>query len=221
MPKLSELIPFMARTLGVAESSVSVFARHARAEGLLSSKGRGPGGAEMTATDCTNLLLAIMAGHAGIQAKDAPGAVIEYRALVDRNEEDGPGWAILDVLSSLSALPEHHTFGSAIDALIHGAETGELVTVWWHHLRWIRIAVARGRLLAPPTASIEIRVDKNGIPKRYDPGLNNNSDDAWMVYPPRKEQAGDLESQASISQSTIFKLGMFLSGQPAFMETDT
>ncbi len=70
--KLSELIPCVAKVTGVTEASVAVHARHLRAERLISTSGRGPGGAEMTAEDAAALLVSIIGAD---QAKNGPAIV--------------------------------------------------------------------------------------------------------------------------------------------------
>lgn len=72
MAKLSELIPCVAKVTGVAESSVAVHARHLRAARLISTSGRGPGGAEMTSTDCAALLISLIGTD---QAKNGPDII--------------------------------------------------------------------------------------------------------------------------------------------------
>jgi hypothetical protein len=58
--KLVQLIPGMARALGVAEGTVRLAASGLRKHGLVTTGGRGPGGAVMNPTDAANILLAIM-----------------------------------------------------------------------------------------------------------------------------------------------------------------
>lgn len=55
--KLSELIPHTAAWTGVSDKHINTVARVLRPAGLISSQGRGPGGALMTTSDKINLLL--------------------------------------------------------------------------------------------------------------------------------------------------------------------
>src|SRR5665647_309197 len=55
--KLSELIPHTAAWTGVSDTHVNTVARVLRPAGLVSSQGRGPGGALMTTSDKINLCL--------------------------------------------------------------------------------------------------------------------------------------------------------------------
>jgi hypothetical protein len=62
MAKLSELIPVLSRQFDARdfpEKTVAVFARHLRLARLISTGGRGRGGADQTPTDCTNMVLAM------------------------------------------------------------------------------------------------------------------------------------------------------------------
>jgi hypothetical protein len=60
MPKLSQIIGPFAEALWVTPKSVNVLAMLLRKHGLITSAGRGSAGAEMGASDATNLLLAVM-----------------------------------------------------------------------------------------------------------------------------------------------------------------
>lgn len=77
MAKLAQLIEAVSSHSGVPLPTVSLTARHVREAGLISSGGRGPGGAEMTPTDATNLLIGTVAA---MQVKDAPEVVRLFRS---------------------------------------------------------------------------------------------------------------------------------------------
>ena len=57
--KLSKLIPHTSEWLGIPKPTVESVAKYLRPAGLLSSGGRGPGGAEMTVDDKINLFLGV------------------------------------------------------------------------------------------------------------------------------------------------------------------
>jgi hypothetical protein len=59
MATLSNLVSVLAQATGVPEATVFAYGRFAREAGLISQAGRGLGGAQMTATDAANLLIAI------------------------------------------------------------------------------------------------------------------------------------------------------------------
>lgn len=60
MPRLSQIIDPFASVLGVPARTMNVIAAVLRKNGMITKAGRGPGGAQMQNTDCTNLLLAAM-----------------------------------------------------------------------------------------------------------------------------------------------------------------
>jgi hypothetical protein len=134
MAKLSDLIPTLAQVLPMPEPTVAMYARYLREAKLISSGGRGPGAAQMTATDCARLLIAIMAAD---QVKEAASAVEAYWPLVmeeidtklglpvDKRE----GWAdlpeaILDIL--MPDGNEEQSFGETVAFLIEGVRLGTL-----------------------------------------------------------------------------------------------
>jgi len=134
MAKLSDLIPALAQVLAMPEQTVAVIARALRKERLISTGGRGPGAAKMTAEDCARLLIAIMAAD---QVKNSVAAVQNFWALeleeIDTKlglpkalQED---WAelpevILDILMPDGA--EEQNFGETVTALIEAARDGIL-----------------------------------------------------------------------------------------------
>src|SRR5687767_1385308 len=79
MVKLSGLLPVATASQGLPASAGVTVTRSLRPAGLLNSGGRGPGAAEMTDADATNLLLGLTCSD---QAKNAAVAVARYRALV-------------------------------------------------------------------------------------------------------------------------------------------
>lgn len=119
--KLIELLPVVSETLGLPLASVRVFAMHLRKHGLISSGGRGRGGAEMKASDLTNLLLATMLGG---PAKDAHTAVQRLReASVDPNSSHRgePARPIEDHPMFM----RRHALGDALDAIFLSYASGD------------------------------------------------------------------------------------------------
>jgi hypothetical protein len=123
MAKLVELIPVLSQQFDkrdYPEKTVGVFARHLRMARLLSTGGRGRGGAEMTPTDATNMILAMTSG---LPSQDAAEAVNTYRNLrqsyVDYARDEGaPVVPWIDELKGA-------TLGTVIDRLIASATTDE------------------------------------------------------------------------------------------------
>ena len=122
MAKLSGLIPILAELLALPEKSVAMYARHLREARLITTGGRGLGGAKMSPKDCSNLLIAIMGGN---YAKDAAKTVRKYRRITPR--ADHTIWQLdrLD-LPGLKTLPARHHFGRAFDRLFSAAANGTL-----------------------------------------------------------------------------------------------
>jgi len=84
VPKLSQIIEPFGQTLGVHPRSINVLAMTLRKAGLISKGGRGPAGAEMRSCDCTNLLLAAMAGG---EATSAHETVMYLRSAIPLSME--------------------------------------------------------------------------------------------------------------------------------------
>lgn len=124
MAKLSALIPAVANSLGLPEKTVAIYARHLREARLISTGGRGPGGAEMTPQDCANLLVAILGGNL---AKDAALTVQHYASLPAGGDEQRDRWELESFkIPELITLQERHSFGAALEALIASAKDGHL-----------------------------------------------------------------------------------------------
>ena len=134
MAKLSDLIPVLAQVLPMPEQTVAMYARHLREARLISTGGRGPGAAQMTATDCARLLIAIMAAD---QVKNTVSAVetfwpLELEVMNTKHtvpEEIQEDWAsvpedILDIMMPDGA--EEQNFGETVAALIEAARVGTL-----------------------------------------------------------------------------------------------
>jgi hypothetical protein len=86
--KLSELIPHTSAWTGVSDTHVGTVARVLRPAGLISSQGRGPGGALMTTSDKINLLL----GTCGVEIANRAADYVRvwrrsFRADKDRHPE--------------------------------------------------------------------------------------------------------------------------------------
>ncbi|WP_437872070.1 hypothetical protein ACSD7O_08045 [Methylorubrum extorquens] len=83
MAVLSTLVKALAEVEGLEETQVAWVGRYLREAGLVSSGGRGRGGAQMTVTDAANLLIGVNATSA---AKEAVGAVVSIRDLTVADE---------------------------------------------------------------------------------------------------------------------------------------
>ncbi|WP_461653663.1 hypothetical protein [Methylorubrum aminovorans] len=83
MAVLSTLVKALAEVEGLEETQVAWVGRYLREAGLVSSGGRGRGGAQMTVTDAANLLIGV---NATSTAKEAVGAVVSIRDLTVADE---------------------------------------------------------------------------------------------------------------------------------------
>lgn len=117
MAKLPRLIETVANNSGIPQPTVSLTARHVREAGMISSGGRGPGGAEMTPTDATNLLIGTVAA---MQVKDAPEVVKQFRCA----KPIDPGWGEphADAQISIPGFAEL-SFGEMLDELFNQLAT--------------------------------------------------------------------------------------------------
>ena len=123
MAKLSDLIPVLSRLFDARdypEKTVAVFARHLRLARLLSTGGRGRGGADMTPADCTNMILSMLSG---LEAQDAAESVQVYREVKPaylewQRDEDAPRIPWLDELQGAM-------LATVIERLIASAMTDE------------------------------------------------------------------------------------------------
>lgn len=137
MAKLSNLVATLSRVLNRPEPTVSLIARHLREAGMLSSGGRGPGGADMTASDCVSLLLGVVCAE---QANTAPVAVARWRtttmnqAIVRLAYESSESEGVVTQTARDDCPAEWlflkapgKTLGAALECLIEGFANGGLL----------------------------------------------------------------------------------------------
>ena len=221
MAKLSDLIPATASVLGVPEKTVAIYARHLREARLITTGGRGPGGAEMKPRDCVNLLIAILGAE---YAKDAAKIIKKYRPIVAGM--DSRKWRIPNMpLPALTQLPEYHQFGNALEALIKAAIDGSLEQA----LETARERLTELQITFPPTVSVSIRgpvpVARISIwAAEWSEEVTYSEPNPWLKTnkPPkeavknwekkieRRGPMGDLEQARLVSTQTILALGQLL-----------
>jgi hypothetical protein len=123
--KLSAFVPFLAEVTGVPAKSVNVVTMHLRKAGLITTGGRGRGGAELQTRDATNTLLALMGSQ---QAKGAATAVRGLRELPLTLIIDGDElvWTCPDPQTE-SVFPQLDVglLGSCLDSLFDQFARGE------------------------------------------------------------------------------------------------
>ncbi len=218
MAKLSDLIPATASVLGVPEKTVAIYARHLREARLITTGGRGPGGADMTPRDCANLLIAIMGAE---YAKDAAQVIKKYRPIVT-----GGKWRLSKMpIDALTQLPEHHQFGNALEALITAATDGsleqalEVVSERVRELRSVFPLTFSVSIMGPvPVARISISAAEWSEEVPYsepDPWLKTDKPPKtavrkWEKKMERLGPMGDLEQARIVSTRTILALGQLL-----------
>jgi len=76
---LSELVSQIAELTDIPKATIFAYGRFAREGGLISQKGRGRGGASMTATDVANFLIAL--GGTSV-TREAANAIALFRRMV-------------------------------------------------------------------------------------------------------------------------------------------
>jgi hypothetical protein len=135
MAKLSQLVKEMAEAMGVPEATVNQLARQVREAGMISSGGRGPGGAEMTPQDCTNLLLAVVSRNlkggvaAHVAAYRASGGHVEWQQYkTERTEGESTHETNHDLKPEvLRFIPNVVSLGDLLDGLFERAADGSLL----------------------------------------------------------------------------------------------
>jgi hypothetical protein len=88
MATLSELVETIARVEGLDSSAVNLVARYVREAGLITTGGRGSSAATMFVTDAANLLIAVNATTAAVDAAKITRTYRALEAYEPRNEAD-------------------------------------------------------------------------------------------------------------------------------------
>jgi hypothetical protein len=120
----------MADTLGISKATVTQYDRVLAESGLRSRSGRGTSAARVTSRDATHLLIALAASPIfGLSAKDAARTCEVYASLrsvwMVKGFDGSKSFASFG-LPTLADLPERHSFGEALSALIDAAGRGEV-----------------------------------------------------------------------------------------------
>lgn len=196
--KLSTLVPGLAQVLGVPASTVNVYARHLRDARMLSTGGRGPGGAAMTPHDCATLLAAVLVSD---QANRAPDAVQVCRRMVAQ------GRALADVPPVFDIrLP----FLDQLASLIAEAQSGALREAF-EHLSRPSLTVEVGTPL-PGAMILLTGSDAEGHPNFLYQASYLSPELADPDSALSAVRAGDMSVLRTVSHHTIFHLGALLRG---------
>jgi hypothetical protein len=107
MATISELASTIAQAEGLDLATVALIARYVREAGFIKKKGRGPSAARMVVADAANLLIAVNASTAAIEAGEVVPVYRELAAF----ESDNKG----------RRSKRNGTFGEALELLIEAA----------------------------------------------------------------------------------------------------
>jgi hypothetical protein len=191
-----QLVQVMAAVLGIPKAAVVQYDRVLAENGLRSKSGRGTSAARVTSGDAANLLMAIAASTLfGLSAKYATDMCKNFASLISV----GPTGVQKELsklgLTTLGSLPDGHSFGKAVSALIESAGKGELSK---DHLVWVQ-------LIGPePSAQISVApwlFGNYADPRKYKCSVAS-----------RRLRGGDLLHTSSISLVTIRALGALVYG---------
>ncbi len=212
------LVRGMAQLLGMSEVYMAAYDRELAKHGLRSKRGRGTSAAVMTASDATNLLIAVMSGA---QAKDAAEAVVCYAGLLARVQKTSvsDGSKVMTFfnyrghidsgslgLSSIDALAVGHSFFDFINAMIESAECGELERAVGD-----RVADKKHQLPGSRgTWGLSIRVSAPEPQAETSLGCDGAAYGCIYSRPKTDSARGDLQREMRISESTIIGIGRIL-----------
>ncbi|MBP2294717.1 hypothetical protein [Azospirillum rugosum] len=196
MAKLSTLVPALAEVLGLPEPSVALPARRLREARVISTGGRGPGGADMTASDCAALLVAVLASES---ASAAPAVVQEWRRLQSRF---GEGRSRMDA-GMAAVLDPSAGFLDQLSSIIDLGRSG-VIERMFSHMMAPQIVVHLGM----PVRSAFISIHSGN----EDGELSVVFMCEYGVMPdePDDEQSGDLTVSKVITDKTLLRLGLLL-----------
>ena len=238
MARLSQLVPTVANVLGVPEKTVNVFSRNLREAGLISSGGRGPGGAHMTPFDAANLIIAVAGSNL---VKDAVETVKHYAELPAISSEhhtqtdahnfenfgnEPPIWDLRGFpIVGLRSLPHGHSFREALAALIASAANGSLrdtiedlpkahVDEHTNPTIYSIEVTLRG-----PYPQASIRLWTTGFDERMRYGEEISMPDyetakKWERETSKRFDIKDLKQMREFTEVAIFALGDLLSDKP-------
>ncbi len=185
---------------------------------LRSKRGRGTSAAIMTATDATNLLIAVMSGA---QAKDASVAVARYAALIARTQKTSinDGSKVITFfdyrgridsgtlgLASIDDLAVGHKFFDFVHAMIESAESGQLERAVGDRIT-DKMHQMPGR-----TGSWGLSIRVSGPEPKAEISLSCDGSAHGCIYSEHETEpaSGDLQREMLISEATIIGIGRIL-----------
>jgi hypothetical protein len=197
MASPGQLVQVMADALGISRAAVTQYDRVLAENGLRTKAGRGRSAAQVTSTDAANLLIAIAgAPPSGLPAKDAVRICKNFSSL---SHIEG-NWQATNLsklgLTKLARLPDAHSFGSALSALIGSVRKGELYEMPADEI-WVNFVGPKS------SAEIVIRSDELNLELRF---LYRN------VRKPGGLFDGNLFLRSTVGIVTIHALGQLVLG---------
>jgi hypothetical protein len=180
-----QLVEATAEILGVSEATVIVHDRNlaSAAVPLRTVAGRGRAAAKVIAVDAANLLIAVVASES---VKDSVKTVHAYRDLRGAS-------AVASGVTRYDQLPEGHTFGDALAALVDAAATKEI----------------------KPDRKFNLKIEFYGPRPKAKIEWNIDGRVSWTLYEPKSKwpartkasNLGGLQRTSTITESTIFCVG--------------
>ncbi|CAO3355489.1 hypothetical protein [Azospirillum palustre] len=211
MAKLSELIPTIAATLGMPETAVEAYAKVLRKAGLITTGGRGFGAADMSAKDCGNLLIAIMAGSPTYAVErvntygnlTCAGRLGELAIPIANSFHLPPGHSFSDLLCRMIELSssdriDHACLSALQQASIASNETPDIL------ISSIEVGFPE------PSAKFELSAFLKSKDFSDKIQIHYMADDYWgshQDYYDKMPEYGDLKHQSLVSMKTIKSLG--------------
>jgi hypothetical protein len=208
-----ELMEVIGQSLGIPVASITGYDRHLADAGLRTKIGRGRHVAAVTAADAANLIVAILGGG---QVKDAVATVQRYKQTEPHAATSTKGGFVKLGVTTLTALPEEHSFVDAIEALIVAVTGGSLPSVPKSRQTTAIIEVAA---LTPGTVG-DIRLSGIGgksanvryaLPHPFSgkSKATRKEIESWQARIKVQPQS-DLEQFRKISERTIIAVGRLL-----------
>jgi hypothetical protein len=217
-----QLVQIMADVLGISKATVTQYDRVLAENGLRSKGGRGTSAAKVTPRDAANLLIALAVSPIfGLSAKDAVRNCETYSSLRHREIWKALNWPKNFAkfgLPTLADLPEKHSFGDALSALIDAAGKKEVFKLpdsaqkryplsTCFEIRFIGPGPF-AEILADGTAEFGLmaRLGYSDVRRSKRPRSHPLAKSDWQKTP-------DLRQISSVSFRTVHALGALISSQ--------
>ena len=204
-----QLVATLAEVLGISAGTVALFDRELAASGLRAKHGRGRSAAKVSASDAANLFVAVAAAPlSGTSIRFAARTCTDYCSLPIRQQGSwNPSNFRKFGLPALSDLPDGHSLGEALRALIESVARGQAFHIPVRGEPPITDADDLfGIRFEGPQLWAEILADGSV-------GRGRTSQMARYVYSPAEaisRLTGDLRQSRSVTYATVRALGSLL-----------